>query len=40
VKMHPPASLDIMLDTALPPAARVDAVREMLASLSSPEGQG
>ena len=29
-----------MLDTALPPAARVDAVREMLASLSSPEGQG
>ena len=33
VKLLPPASLDVALDTTLTPAARLDAVREMLASL-------
>jgi transcription-repair coupling factor (superfamily II helicase) len=33
VKLLPPASLDVALDTALTPAARLDAVREMLATL-------
>ena len=35
VRMQPPASLDVMLDTTLAPAARFDAVREMLATLSA-----
>jgi transcription-repair coupling factor (superfamily II helicase) len=35
VKMQPPASLEVMLDTSLAPAARFDAVREMLAALGA-----
>jgi transcription-repair coupling factor (superfamily II helicase) len=35
VKLQPPASLDVALDVALTPAARLDAVREMLASLKA-----
>ena len=35
VRMQPPDSLDVMLDTSLAPAARFDAVREMLAALSA-----
>ena len=35
VKLLPPASLDIALDGSFPPAARIDAVREKLASLKA-----
>ncbi|MBQ3171056.1 MAG: transcription-repair coupling factor [Mailhella sp.] len=35
VKLLPPASLDVALDAALPPAARLDAVRGMLAGLKA-----
>ena len=36
VKLLPPSSLDVALDTALAPAERIDAVRVMLAALSAP----